>query len=107
MRITSLFCGLGRIGTSRTGATLIAGILGLILSAVLPARAAEPTALGGLVSSDSEGSMEGVLVSAKRVGGTITITVVSDKEGKYSFPAGRLSAGSYRLSIRAVGYDMV
>lgn len=107
MRITSLFCGLGRIGTSRIGATLIAGILGMVLSAGVPARAAEPMALGGVVSSDSEGSMEGVLISAKRVGGTFTVTVVSDKDGKYAFPAARLSAGSYSLSIRAVGYDMV
>jgi streptogramin lyase len=72
------------------------------LGAALP-RASEPVALTGIVSSDAEGPMEGVLVSAKR--GTITITVVSDKTGRYSFPASRLGPGEYRLSIRAIGYE--
>jgi hypothetical protein len=35
--------------------------------------------------------MEGVLVSAKRAGSTITVTVVSDAKGRYAFPANRLS----------------
>ena len=34
--------------------------------------------------------MEGVLVSAKKPGSTITVTVVSDESGAYAFPAGRL-----------------
>jgi hypothetical protein len=37
-----------------------------------------PPALAGAVSSAEEGMMEGVLVSARRVGSTITVTVVSD-----------------------------
>ena len=49
--------------------------------------------------------MEGVLVSAKRVSGTITTTVMSNAQGRYSFLAGRLVPGQYRLSIRAIGYD--
>ena len=60
-------------------------------------------ALTGIVSSSAEGVMEGVLVSAKR--GTITVTVVSDKQGRYSFPASRLMPSEYRLSIRAIGYE--
>lgn len=50
--------------------------------------------------------MEGVLVSAKREHGPITITVVSDASGKYTFPTDRLAAGDYRISIRAAGYDL-
>jgi len=50
--------------------------------------------------------MEGVLVSAKRVGSTITVTVVSDQQGRYSFPEARLEPGRYALRIRAVGYDL-
>ena len=50
--------------------------------------------------------MEGVLVSAKKAGSTITITVVSDKDGRYSFPASKLEPGQYALRIRAVGYDL-
>ena len=66
--------------------------------------ASTPAALTGIVSSDAEGPMEGVLVSAKPVGGTIAVTVVSDKQGRYIFPAGRLAPDKYQLSVRAVGY---
>lgn len=61
--------------------------------------------LTGIVHSDSEGPMEGVLVSAKRIDGTITVTVVSDHHGRYGFPASRMGPGTYRIEIRAVGYD--
>ncbi len=50
--------------------------------------------------------MEGVLVSAKRAGSIITVTVVTDQQGRYHFPAGRLEPGKYTLRIRAVGYDL-
>jgi len=63
-------------------------------------------ALSGKVTSAEEGAMEGVLVSAKKDGGTITITVVSDASGQFSFPASKLGAGKYTLSIRAIGYDL-
>ena len=63
-------------------------------------------ALTGIVSSQTEGPMEGVLVSAKKADSSITITVVSDKDGHYSFPASKLAPGQYELRIRAVGYDL-
>lgn len=63
--------------------------------------------LEGNISSKDEGAMEGVLVSAKKVGSTITVTVVSDDRGNYRFPAGRLTPGKYDLSTWAVGYDSV
>jgi virginiamycin B lyase len=50
--------------------------------------------------------MEGVLISAKKVGSTISVTVVSDEHGRYRFPAGRLEPGHYELRIRAGGYDL-
>ena len=49
--------------------------------------------------------MERVLVSAKRVGGTITATVVTDKTGRYVFPQDRLDPGKYNTMTRATGYD--
>jgi streptogramin lyase len=67
------------------------------------ADAQTPAALGGEVRS-AEGVLEGVLVSAKKDGSNITVTVVSDAAGNFAFPAGRLEPGEYRLSIRAVGY---
>ena len=50
--------------------------------------------------------MEGVLVSAKRMGSTVTVTVVSDAQGRYSFPANRLEPGEYAVRIRAGGYEL-
>jgi streptogramin lyase len=73
---------------------------------LLPARAQTPAALTGQVTSGEEGPMEGVLVSAKKAGSTVTITVVSDAQGNYSFPATKLEPGQYSLRIRAVGYDL-
>src|SRR6476660_6385854 len=73
---------------------------------LLPAQAQTPAALTGQVSSGEEGPMEGVLISAKKAGSTVTITVVSDAQGNYSFPAAKLEPGQYSLRIRAVGYDL-
>lgn len=66
-----------------------------------------PAALAGRVSSEAEGPMEGVLVRAKGGGSSMSVTVVSDHEGRYSFPANRLVPGKYELSIRAAGYQLV
>jgi streptogramin lyase len=76
-------------------------ILGLLfLSTAVHAQ------LSGRVSSAEEGAMEGVLVSAKKPGSTITVTVVSDREGRYRFPEKKLTPGKYALSVRAVGYEI-
>src|SRR5262249_43286410 len=69
-------------------------------------KAQTPGALSGQVASQEEGAMEGVLVSAKLEGGTVTITVVTDAQGKFSFPAAKLGPGKYALSIRAIGYEL-
>jgi streptogramin lyase len=70
------------------------------------AQAQNAPALTGQVTSAEEGPMEGVLVSAKKDGTTITISVVSDQKGEYSFPADRLDAGHYTIAIRAGGYNL-
>src|SRR5204862_7588989 len=46
--------------------------------------------------------MEGVVVSAKK--GIVTVSVVTDAKGAFSFPASKLGAGDYALTIRAGGY---
>jgi len=70
------------------------------------AKISRSMALAGQVSSQEEGPMEGVLVSAKKEGSTITTTVVSDAKGRYGFPSNRLEPGRYALHVRAVGYDL-
>jgi len=81
-------------------------ILLQIPSKPLRAQAQQPAALTGVVSSSEEGPMEGVVVRAKGSGGTVTIAVVTDREGRYRFPQARLEPGQYSLRIRAVGYDL-
>ena len=62
--------------------------------------------LSGWVSSAEDGRMGGVLVSAQKIGSPITITVVSDENGRFAFPAAKLTTGRYSLRIRAIGYEM-
>src|SRR5712664_1230713 len=70
------------------------------------AQAQATVALTGQVSSAEEGAMEGVVVSAKRDGSTISIGVVTDAQGRFAFPAARLEAGHYSLKARAAGYEI-
>jgi len=76
-------------------------ILGLLFTPLAFAQS-----LSGRVTSAEEGAMEGVLVSMKKVSSTITVTVVSDAEGRYRFPDKKLTPGKYTLSVRAVGYEL-
>src|ERR1700737_752934 len=89
---------------------MLAAVAVVVLGQILPHRAfAEgqtPAGLTGQVTSDEEGPMEGVVVSAKLDGSTITVSVISDKQGRYSFPANRLEPGHEKLKIRAVGYEL-
>ena len=78
----------------------------LLAAASMSSGAHAQAALTGLVSSSEEGAMEGVLVSAKKEGSTITTTVVTDEQGRYSFPAAHMAAGKYTISIRAIGYKL-
>src|SRR5881392_3419387 len=70
------------------------------------AYAQEAVALTGQVSSAEEGAMEGVVVSAKRDGSTISISVVTDAQGRFAFPAARLEPGHYALKARAAGFEI-
>jgi streptogramin lyase len=85
----------------------IFGLLLLIflVSGVACGAVPAPTELTGIVSSDAEPRMEGVVVSAKRIGGKITVSVMSNQEGRYAFPGDRLIGGGYEIRIRATGYQ--
>jgi virginiamycin B lyase len=78
----------------------------LAAASAIAADDTSTAALTGVVSSQEEGPMAGVLVSAKRAGATITTTVVSDARGRYSFPRNRLDPGQYSIRVRAAGYEL-
>ena len=70
------------------------------------AQAQPPSALTGHVTSAEEGPMEGVVITARKGGSTISISVVSDAHGRFAFPAERLQSGHYTLKARAAGYEL-
>ena len=95
------------MAATRNLAILAIGVAALCGSATLvPASAQSAAALAGHVSSAEEGMMEGVVVSARKDGSTVTYSVVSDDQGHFSFPASKLDPGHYTLAARAVGYDL-
>jgi len=65
-----------------------------------------PAALTGQVTSDAEGAMEGVVVTARKDGSIVSTSVTTDAKGRYAFPESRLEPGHYTIAIRAVGYDL-
>jgi streptogramin lyase len=85
-------------------ALLLAGVA--ICALHQPSFAANEPALRGEVRSAEEGPMAGVTVTANKDKSTVSVTVTTDDQGRYSFPADRLGPGAYTLAIRAVGYDL-
>jgi len=71
-----------------------------------PSWAQNEPALKGEVRSAEEGPMGGVTVTATRENATISVTAITNDQGRYSFPADRLGPGHYSLTIRATGYDL-
>ena len=69
---------------------VLAAIVFQTASAPIHAQAQTPPALTGQVASAEEGPMEGVVVSAKKDGSTISISVVTNAEGRFAFPVARL-----------------
>jgi virginiamycin B lyase len=89
-----------------TGGAVAVLVSGEMLAPAKSFAQTPSVALTGRVTSVQEGAMEGVLVSAKRDGSPLTVTVVTDNTGRYAFPADRLAPGHYALRIRAIGYEL-
>jgi len=66
------------------------------------AQAADQILSGAIVSA-SGGKLEGVTVSAKREGTSITTSVYSDQDGNYYFPP--LAEGKYQVWAQALGFE--
>ena len=77
-----------------------------LTSATARADERAPAALTGQVTSDAEGAMEGVVVTARKDGSIVSTSVTTDSKGRYAFPENRLEPGRYTIAIRAVGYDL-
>src|SRR3984893_13002888 len=87
--------------------TLTASAAALLLAfGNQPVWAQDEPALTGTVSSEAEGNMEGVVVTAAKPGLIVRVSVTTDAQGRYAFPQNRLLPGEYTISIRAVGYEI-
>jgi hypothetical protein len=74
----------------------------LPLAAATAAQAAERV-LSGRIATGSGQKLDGVTVSAKREGSTITTSVYTDAAGEYFFPP--LPEGRYRVWAQALGFE--
>jgi streptogramin lyase len=94
--------------TRKIFANVVAVFIGLFVLAQIDVVTAQPSSadLHGHVTSAEEGAMEGVLVSAQKLGSPITVTVVSDRTGHFELPGTKLTPGRYALRIRAIGYEL-
>ena len=88
--------------------TVTTAVAALFLASggLLQANAQTAPAISGQVTSAEEGAMEGVVVSAKKDGSNITVSLITNAQGRFSFPADRLEPGKYTITIRAAGYDL-
>ena len=73
--------------------SVTAGLAVILSQGVSHQALAAGAALTGQVSSAEEGNMEGVVVSAKKPGSTVTVSVTTDAQGRYTLPGGPAGAG--------------
>src|ERR1700722_1268457 len=85
--------------TSRSLSSL--GAIGLLVTAASVADAATIT---GTVTGPDGAPFRGAFVQARNAGTKITVSVLSDNQGHYQVPD--LTAGTYRVQIRAPGYKI-
>ena len=85
----------------------VAGLLVVVVWVALPVveTANLPsTGLMGTVKSSDGKVMEGVAISARATNQTFTMSVYTDRDGEYYFPA--LADGRYKVWAQAVGFEM-
>ena len=79
---------------------LLAGVAGLAVGLAASGAYADQLLTGTITSATGQ-KLEGVQVSAKKEGSTITTSVYTDLNGDYFFPA--LPDGKYKVWAQALG----
>jgi streptogramin lyase len=83
---------------------LLASAAGLVLAVALaPTVASADQLLTGAITGPTGQKLEGVQVSAKKEGATITTSVYTDLNGEYFFPA--MADGKYQVWAQALGFQ--
>jgi len=78
-------------------------LLASAASLVLASGAQADQLLAGAITSASGQKLDGVTVSAKREGTTITTSVYTDQDGNYYFPP--MADGKYQVWTNALGFE--
>jgi streptogramin lyase len=81
---------------------LLASVAGLVLVGAVSTASADQLLTGSITSASGQ-KLEGVQVSAKKDGTTITTSVYTDLDGNYFFPA--MADGKYRVWAQALGFE--
>ena len=80
---------------------LLASVAGLALVGAVSSASADQLLTGSITSASGQ-KLEGVLVSAKKDGATITTSVYTDQNGEYCFPA--MADGKYQVWAQTLGF---
>ena len=81
---------------------LLASVASLVLVGAVSTASADQLLTGSITSASGQ-KLEGVQVSAKKEGSTITTSVYTDLNGDYFFPA--MADGNYRVWAQALGFE--
>jgi cytochrome c5 len=96
--VTRAVSGNARIAM-RSSAQLLLGVLGVF---ALAPGAADAATIAGTVAGPDGTAFRGAFVQARNAKTKITVSVLSDRDGKYRIE--NLPAGEYRLQIKAPGF---
>src|SRR5258706_1898536 len=80
---------------------LLASVAGLVVGFAAGGACADQLLTGSITSASGQ-KLEGVQVSAKREGATITTSVYNDQNGDYFFPS--MADGKYHVWSQALGF---
>jgi streptogramin lyase len=81
---------------------LLASVASVVLIGAASTASADQVLTGSITSASGQ-KLEGVQVSAKKEGSTITTSVYADLNGEYFFPA--MADGKYRVWAQALGFE--
>jgi virginiamycin B lyase len=82
---------------------LLASVASVVLVGLAATAASADQLLTGAITSASGQKLDGVTVSAKRVGSTITTSVYTDQSGNYYFPP--MADGKYQVWAQALSFE--
>src|SRR5579884_3858769 len=80
---------------------LLASVAGLVIGLAAGGASADQLLTGSITSASGQ-KLEGVQVSAKKEGSTITTSVYTDQNGEYFFPP--MADGKYHVWAQALGF---